>query len=96
MVLLNMHGRVVLVINVGVLFVPFKAISFGFTFGNEDINEDAGTVTLDVSVISGTLQRSVDIAYSSVELVTSNAAKVRWFMSYTFLLLHVRHLTLCL
>ena len=95
MVLLKRRGRVVLVVNIGVMFVPFKAISFGFTFGDEDVDEDNGTVALEVSVISGTLQRSVDIAYSTVEVATRNAAKSKMVMSCTFYAT-VRHLILCL
>ena len=57
------------------MFDSFIAITFGFTFGDEDVTEDTGTVTLDVSVISGTLQRTVDVTFSTMELATSNAAK---------------------
>ena len=91
-----MHGRVVLRINIGPVSARFKGISFGFTFNNEDVYEDAGTVTLDVSVISGTLQCRVDIAYSTMELATNNAAKSKMDYIMYFFLTNASHIILCL
>ena len=56
------------------VFVPFIAITFGFTVASESVAEDTGTVTLIVTVTSGTLDRDLDIGYSTVELTSTNAA----------------------
>ena len=72
---MNTRDRVTLVINDTHVFSPFIAITFGFTVADQSIDEDTGTVTLQVSVISGTLQRSVNITYHTVELALGNVAK---------------------
>ena len=67
-------GRVILVLDDGCVFVPFIAITFGFSVASESVAEDTGTVTLVVSVTSGTLDRDLDISYSTVDLTSTNAA----------------------
>ena len=77
------------------MFVPFKAIRFGFTYGDNDVDEDTGTVTLEVSLISGTLQHSVNITYSTVELATSNAAKSEMVYAMHCFSTILRHFFFC-
>ena len=56
------------------MFAALAVVSFGFTVGDQTVNEDSGTVTLQVLVTSGTLQRGVDITYHTEDLASGNVA----------------------
>ena len=52
----------------------FIAITFGFTTGDQSVDEDSGAVTLQVSVIAGTLQHSADITFNTAASTSGNTA----------------------
>ena len=70
-----MHDKLIQVINKTYILGTFIVIVLGFTVDDLSVPEDTGTATLQVSVISGTLQCSMDITYSTMELTSSNTAK---------------------
>ena len=52
----------------------FVGVTIGFTVSDKSTNEATGSVTLEVSLISGTLQRSVAIGFKSVENTSGKIA----------------------
>ena len=49
-------------------------ISIGFTVSEQSVGEADGMVALEVLVVSGILQRSVNIVYETVEMTSGKAA----------------------
>ena len=52
----------------------FAEVGIGFTVTVQPVDEAAGAIVVEVSVLSGTLQRSVEISYKTVESTLGNAA----------------------
>ena len=56
------------------LIVFFAGVTIGFTVPDQHVNEAAGVIAIEVTVLLGTLQRSVDISFKIVESTSGNAA----------------------
>ena len=52
----------------------FAEVAIGFLVAAQYVNETAETIVVEVSVLSGTLQRSVDVSFNTVESTLGNAA----------------------
>ena len=52
----------------------YAEVAVGFVIATQPVSEAVGTLVMEVSVLSGTLQRSVDITFKTVESTLKNAA----------------------
>ena len=52
----------------------FAEVTIGFTVPDQHINEAAGVIAIEVSVLLGTLQRSVNVSFKTMESTLGNAA----------------------
>ena len=58
-------------------------ITIGFTVSDQSVKESDETVTLEVFVVAGSLQRSVSIGYETLEMTSGKIATGKFFSKST-------------
>ena len=68
-----LYGRI-MVLSFYIYILMFAGVTIGFTVSGKTTNEATGSVTLEVSLVSGTLQRSVTIGFTTMENTSGKIA----------------------